>query len=53
MLQEIGSNIVTFLLGAALTFFLEKWTGVFQRLKAMEFALQAILRRHMIQTINY
>ena len=53
MLQEIGSNIVTFLLGAALTFFLEKGTGVFQRLGGVEFALQAILRRHMIQTINY
>lgn len=53
MLQEIGSNIVTFLLGAALTFFLEKGTGVFQRLGAVEFALQALLRNRMIQTINY
>lgn len=53
MIQEIGSNIVTFLLGAALTYFLEKGTGLFRRLGAVEFALQAILRKHMIQTVNY
>lgn len=53
MIHDIGTGIVTFLLGAALTYVLEKWTGAFRRLGAMEFALQAILRRHMIQTINY
>jgi len=53
MIQEIGANIVTFLLGAALTFFLEKGTGVFRRLGAVEFALQALLRNRMIQTVNY
>lgn len=53
MIQEIGANIVTFLLGAALTFFLEKGTGVFQRLRAVEFALQALIRNRMIQTVNY
>jgi len=53
MIQEIGSGIVTFLLGAAMTFFLEKGTGVFRRLGAMEFALQALLRNRMIQTVNY
>ena len=53
MLQEIGTNIVTFLLGAALTFFLEKGTGVFRRLGAIEFALQALIRNRMIQTVNY
>lgn len=53
MIQEIGTNIVTFLLGAALTYFLEKGTGVFRRLGAVEFALQALLRNRMIQTVNY
>lgn len=53
MIQEIGTNIVTFLLGAALTYFLGHWSNTFKKIDAMEFALQAILRRHMIQTINY
>ena len=52
MIQEIGTGIVTFLLGAAMTFVLEKWTGVFRRMGAVEFALQALLRKHMIQTVN-
>ena len=53
MLHDIGSGIVTFVLGAALTYFLEKWTGVFQQNSAMKFALQALLRNRMIQTVNY
>ena len=53
MIHDIGTGIVTFLLGAALTYVLEKWTGAFRRLGAMEFALQALLRNRMIQTVNY
>ena len=53
MIQEIGSNIVTFLLGAALTFFLSKWTNLFHKIDSLEFGVRALLRNKMIQTVNY
>ena len=53
MIHEIGSNIVTFLLGSALTFFLGKWTNIFTKVDNLEFGVQALLRNRMIQTVNY
>ena len=53
MLHEIGANIVTFLLGCALTYFVGFWSGVFKKINAVEFGVRALIRNRMIQSVNY
>ena len=53
MSEQVIQGIVMFLVGSCCSYFLEKWTGVFSQNSAMKFALQALLRNRMIQTVNY
>jgi len=53
MIQEIGANIVTFLLGAALTYFVGHWSNAFKTLEAVKFGVRALIRNRMIQSVNY
>jgi hypothetical protein len=53
MLQEIGANIVTFLLGCALTYFTTRWSKILQKINRLEFGVQALLRDRMLQMYSY
>ena len=53
MLHEIGANIVTFLLGCALTYFVGYWSKIFHKIDSLELGVRALLRNRMIQTLNY
>ena len=53
MIQEIGTGIVTFLLGSALTYFLGHWSNTFKKIDALEFGVQSILRDRMTQMHRY
>ena len=53
MLQEIGTTIVSFLVGAAATYFLGKWSKIFTKIDFLEVGVQAILRDRMTQMHKY
>ena len=53
MLQEIGATIVSFLVGAAATYFLGKWSKIFTKIDCLEMGVQAILRDRMTQMHKY
>ena len=53
MLQEIGANIVTFLLGCALPYFTTRWSKMLKKIEKLEFGVQALLRDRMLQMYSY
>ena len=53
MLQEIGTSLVSFLVGAVATYFLGKWSGIFKKIDALEAGVRAILRDRMCQMHKY
>lgn len=53
MIHDIGTGIVTFLLGSVCTYFLGKWSNIFGKIDSLEFGVRALLRNRMIQTVNY
>ena len=53
IVQEMGTAIIMFLLGSALTYFFGKWSGIFQKIDALEYGVQALLRDRMIQMHKY
>lgn len=53
IIQEMGTAIIMFLLGSALTYFFGKWSKVFEKIDSLEYGVQALLRNRMIQTTNY
>ncbi len=53
MIEQIGTGIVTFILGSVCTYFLGHWSNTFKKIDALEFGVQALLRNRMIQTVNY
>lgn len=53
MIQEIGTAIVMFLIGSGCTYFLGKWSGIFQTIDALKFGVQSILRDRMTQMHRY
>lgn len=53
MIEQIESTIVAFLLGSVLTFFFGRWKKSFQKIDALEFGVQAILRDRMCQMHKY
>ena len=53
MLQEIGANIVTFLLGCALTYFTTRWSKMLKKIEKLEFGVQALLRDRMLQILMH
>ena len=53
MIEQIETTIVAFLLGSILTFFTGKWKKSFQKIDALEYGVQAILRDRMCQMHKY
>lgn len=48
MIEQIGSSIVMFLLGAALSYFSTRWSCALKKITILEDGLQALLRDHML-----
>ena len=53
MIEQIGTSIVMFLLGSALTYFFGKWSKIFEKIDCLEMGVQAILRDRMLQMHKY
>lgn len=53
MIEQIGTSIVMFLLGSALTYFLGKWSQIFSKIDNLELGVQALLRDRMLQMHKY
>ena len=53
MIEQIGTSIVMFLLGSALTYFFGKWSKIFEKIDCLEMGVQAILRDRMCQMHTY
>jgi hypothetical protein len=53
MLEQIGSGIVMFLLGSALTYFTTRWSKTLKKIDRLEFGVQALLRDRMLQMFSY
>lgn len=53
IIQEMGTAIIMFLLGSALTYFFGKWSKVFEKIDCLEFGIQSILRDRMCQMHRY
>ena len=53
MLEQIGVEIVVFLMGSAMTYFIGKWSGIFKKIDALEAGMRAILRDRMCQMHKY
>lgn len=53
MLEQIEIGVVTFVLGAIMTYFAGKWSGIFKKIDALEAGVRAILRDRMCQMHKY
>ena len=53
MLEQIGAEIVMFLLGSALTYISTRWSKSLKKIDKLEYGVRALLRNRMIQTVNY
>lgn len=53
MLEQIGVDIIMFLLGSALTYISTRWSSSLKKIDSLEFGVRALLRNRMIQTVNY
>lgn len=53
MLEQIGSYLVTFLIGSILTYFTTRWSKTLQKITRLEFGVQALLRDRMLQMFSY
>lgn len=53
MLEQIEIGVVTFVLGAVMTYFFGKWSRVFEKIDSLEFGVQSILRDRMTQMRRY
>lgn len=53
MLEQIGVEIIVFLMGSAMTYIIGKWSGIFKKIDALEAGVRAILRDRMCQMHKY
>ncbi len=53
MAEQIATSIVMFLLGAVLTYFSTRWSRTLEKMNALEFGVQALLRDRMIQAYTH
>lgn len=53
MLEQIGTEIVMFLLGSALTYISTRWSKSLKKIDALEAGVQALLRDRMIMMHKY
>ena len=53
MLEQIGSYIVMFLLGSALTYISARWSNSLKKIDAVEYGVQALLRDRMCGMRRY
>ncbi len=53
MIEQIGTSIIMFLLGSALTYFSTRWSKTLHKIDKLEFGVQALLRDRMLQMYSY
>ena len=53
MLEQIGAEIVMFLLGSALTYISTRWSKSLKKIDKLEYGVRALLRDRMLQMYTY
>ena len=53
MLEQIGNEIVMFLLGSALTYISTRWSKSLKKIDKLEYGVRALLRDRMLQMFAY
>jgi len=53
MWEQIGAELVMFLLGSALTYISTRWSKSLKKIDKLEFGVQALLRDRMLQMYSH
>lgn len=53
MLEQIGAEIVMFLLGSALTYISTRWSKSLKKIDKLEYGVRALLRDRMLHMYSY